>query len=83
MFFTIFNSEEEGFKDKRYNDSHNNLVAKKKQGPQGFNFWTNRVLTNDIVNKTVRFVDNNNELASRQPFGRRRKIRERGAAIDA
>lgn len=41
------------------------------------------MLTNDIVNKTVRFVDNNNELASRQPFGRRRKIRERGAAIDA
>ena len=28
MFFTIFNSEEESFKNKRYNDGHNNLVKK-------------------------------------------------------
>ena len=29
VFFAILNSEEKSFKNKRYNDGHNNLVKKK------------------------------------------------------
>ena len=31
VFFSILNSEEKSFKNKRYNDGHNNLVKKKQK----------------------------------------------------
>ena len=48
MFFTILNSEEEGFKNKRYNDGHNNLVKEKTRDHKDLAFGLAVCFTNDI-----------------------------------